>query len=112
MSRMADLTPEEAKRAQAFIQRKTQEAKRVLKEGTDRAGSEVAARMRPLARDAAIVAKELVAKGIPPGQAIRAVASVAQWKFLWGEIGPFAADAAALSPAPIQMWRRRIRGEF
>jgi hypothetical protein len=112
MSKMTALTPEQIKRAQEYTQRKTREAERILRRGADRASSDVAGRMRPLSRDAAIVAKELVAKGIPPGQAVKAAASVAQWKFLWGELGPFEADAAALSLAPIQLWGRRIRSEF
>jgi hypothetical protein len=112
MSKMTDPTPEQLKRSQEHTQRKTREAERILRQGADRASSEVAGRMRPLSRDAAIVAKELVAKGIPPGQAIKAAASVAKWKFLWDELGPFAADAAMLTPAPIQIWGRRIRGEF
>jgi hypothetical protein len=95
-----------------LVQKKAREALLIVKEGADRASSEVAGRMKPLSRDAAIVAKELVAKGIPPGQAIRAAASVAQWRFMWDELDPFAADAAALTPAPIQIWGRRIRSEF
>ncbi|MGH9388916.1 MAG: hypothetical protein ACRD1Z_04820, partial [Vicinamibacteria bacterium] len=100
------------RRAQALVERRAKEAEQVVREGADQAGSNVAARMRVLSQDAAIVAKELVAKGIPPGQAIKAAASVAQWKFLWDELGPFAADAAALSTAPIQLWRRKIQQEF
>lgn len=113
MRELPSLPPAAAEAAKrAVIERRLEEAARIVREGADRASSDVASRMRPLSRDAAIMAKELVAKGVPPGQAIRAVASVAQWKFLWDELGPFAADAAALSPAPIQMWGRRIRGEF
>jgi hypothetical protein len=112
MSKMTDPTPEQLRRAQEYTQRKTQEARQIVQQGADRASSNVTKRMRPLSRDAAIVAKELVAKGIPRSQAIKAAASVAQWRFMWDQLGPFEADAAALTPAPIQIWGRRIRSEF
>jgi hypothetical protein len=107
------MSPAEAEALKRQVtERRLEEAAQIVRQGADRASFNVAGRMKPLSRDAAVVAKELVAKGIPPGQAIKAVASVAQWKFLWGELGPFAADAAVLTPAPIQIWGRRIRSEF
>lgn len=112
----ASLSPQEKaakkKKLMEVARQKSKEAEVIVRQGAGRAGDEVSARMRPISKDAAVVAKMLVDRGIPPGQAIKAAARVAEWKFLWDSLGPFAADAAALSPAPIQLWRRKIQQEF
>lgn len=110
------LTPaqKEAKKREVkeAASRQEKEAVQLIRHGAERAGNAVSARMRPISNNAAVAAKMLVDRGIPPGQAIKAAARVAEWKFLFGELGPFEADAVSLSTAPIQLWRRRIQQEF
>lgn len=116
INQSTSLTPKERLAREEAIRfaagEKLKKAEAIVRQGANRAGNAVAARMRPISRNAAVAAKMLVDRGIPPGQAIKAAARVAEWNFLWGELDSFAADAASLSTAPIQLWGRRIQQEF
>lgn len=121
MSRMAEIArslerqradPRYMKEAQALVARRAREAKRIVKDGVDVAGARVVARMRPISSQAAIVVKELIARGIPPGQAVKAAAHVAEWKFLRQTVPYYERRSADLSTAPTQLYRRDIAREF
>jgi hypothetical protein len=94
------------------VQRAMTDAHQVLKQGADTAANHVVGGLKRVSEQAAIAAKMLVDRGIPPGQAISAAARVAGHQFMMSHLDPVGMDWAAISPASTQVTINRLRGEF
>jgi hypothetical protein len=96
----------------AIVKRAQADAVNVVKSASVRAANDEIADLKPLSAQAAIAAQEMVARGIPPGKAIRAAADVASHQFMMTRLSRVGQDWAHLSPAAPQVTLNRLRGEF